>query len=342
MKKINMIPESNGLYRVNMKEKVNKTTVWKRIALVIVCIFIFGFLFQQVSNFIGNEKIASSIYYAKVNNNKYEYNYGGSGQYNLVFDGDIGTTLDQWSEVASDAQKNYSVSTFVYNRQGYGFSNFSMQRTVEEQAQDLKILLRKAGITKNIILIGEGYGSLVLTSFAKQFPEVVSGVILINPLNEDEIKSDKFKESIKGTYRKSKFEVFGTYFGITTLLEKLNMAYSISDYDKVFQYKEAKEQYDILSKQTNYRKAISSEFGNLYNYDYKCQEEGILSDKPLYIISSAKDEKLTKLGSEELTTVKKIKESKDISVISNKSEVLDSISSILKQRKKIDKNNSQG
>lgn len=341
MKKRNMIPESNGLYRVNMKEKVNKATVWKRIALVILCIFVFGFLFQQVSNFIGNEKISSSIYYAKVNNNKYEYNYGGSGQYNLVFDGDIGTTLDQWAEIASEAQKNYSVSTFVYNRQGYGFSNFGMARTIEEQAQDLKILLRKAGITKNIILIGERYGSLVLTSFAKQFPEVVSGVILINPLNEDEVKTEKFKDDIKGDYRKSKFEVFGTYFGITTLLEKFNMVYSIPDYDKVFQYKEAKEQYNILSKQTGYRKAISSELGNLYNYDYECQDSGMLSDKPLYIISSNKNEELVKLGSEELTTVKKIKESDNISAISNKEEVLDSINSILKQRKKIDKTKSQ-
>ena len=61
MKKRNYLPESNGLYKVNMKEPVSKATIRKRI-LSVICLIIFGFImFQQLSNYFGNRRIKSNF-----------------------------------------------------------------------------------------------------------------------------------------------------------------------------------------------------------------------------------------------------------------------------------------
>ena len=52
-----------------------------------------------------------------------EYNYGGSGDYTVVFDGAIGTTLYQWNDVCKKLNE-MGVKTFVYNRSGYGYSKY--------------------------------------------------------------------------------------------------------------------------------------------------------------------------------------------------------------------------
>ena len=46
MKKRNYLPESNGLYKVNMKEPVSKATIRKRI-LTVICLIIFGFMLPR-------------------------------------------------------------------------------------------------------------------------------------------------------------------------------------------------------------------------------------------------------------------------------------------------------
>ena len=59
--------------------------------------------------------------------------------------------LEEWNPIVDELKKNDNVRTFVYNRRGYGFSDSgSAGRTPEEQAKDLKILLRKAGVIRTI------------------------------------------------------------------------------------------------------------------------------------------------------------------------------------------------
>ena len=336
MTKRNMIPESNGLYRVNMKEKVSKRKIFKRILLFFLCILAIGVIFQFTSNFIGREKISSSLYYAKVDGQKMEYEYSGSGDYTIVFDGSLGTGLQQWRQITKAIQEELEVKTFIYNRQGYGFSAINGESSVKEQAEDLKILLRKAGVSGKIILVGEEYGSLVMTNFAKLYPENVSAMLLLKPLNEDYVKSDKYKKENQWTYYKSKLETIGTYFGLTTLLDYFDLDYSIDRYEEYLD-EYSKEEFDILKTKTNYRKAIENELGNLYSYKETSQVDGLMAGKPLYIISNDENDKLAKLGDSELTTVYKTK-SKEIISVTDKDAIVNAISNILRERKKIDKN----
>lgn len=338
-KRINMIPESNGLYRVNMKEKVSKIKILKRITLAILLIFLAGFIFQYISNFIGKERISSGLYYAKVNNTKIEYENSGSGDYTIVFDGDLGTGLQQWRSLTDILEKELGVKTFIYNRSGYGFSAFNEKRTIKEQAEDLKILLRKAGVSGNLILVGEKYGSLIMTNFAQLFPEDVSGMLLIRPLNEKDIKSEKYKKDNKWTYYKSKLEKIGTYFGLTSLLDYFDLDYSVKAFEESLD-EYSKEEYDILNTKTNYRKAIENELGNLFSYEESSQIDGLMSGKPLYIISNDENDELFRLGDSELTTIYKTKSKEELISTTDEEAITAAISNILRERKKIDKNSN--
>ena len=338
MNKRNMIPESNGLYRVNMKEKISKGGVLKRIAFVIIAIFLIGIIFQTISNFIGNERVSSSLYYAKVNSEKMEYKYSGSGDYTVVFDGAIGTNLYQWEDICKELNE-LGVKTFVYNRYGYGFSNYVEGKTIENQAEDLKILLRKAGVSGKLILVGEEYGSLISTCFANKYPENVAAMFLIKPLNEDTIKSKEYKKEIKWTYWRSKIEALGTRFGLTTLLDSFDATYSVDVFEKSLDdYK--KEEFEVKKNRKEYRQAISSELGNLYNYNNDFQKDGLLNEKPLYIISNTEKDPLVSLSNSKYVTVYKTKSKEKVISVTDKDAVVNGISNILRDLKKINKQNN--
>lgn len=334
---MNLIPESNGFKRVNMKRKLSYIQWLKRFMILIVVIFVFGLIFQIGNYFIGNEKLKSSLYYAKVNGNKLEYIFKGSGDYTIVFDGEIGTTLYQWDELTQEIRDELGVKTFVYNRKGYGFSDIGKDRTPSEQAEDLKILLRKAGVTGKLILVGEEYGSLVINSFAEKYPDIVSGVVLVNPLSENLLSGDEFNKEIKRKYYKSKIESVGTYFGLTILMDKLGWDITVSEFEDNLS-DEVKSEFEIQKDRSSYRRAVESEIKNLYEYNYTFPKAGILDDKPLYIISNNNySNHLKELGSNDLTTIYNVDSDSNLLSASNKDDVITGITKVIKDCKKIKK-----
>lgn len=334
---MNLLPESNGLKKVNMKKKADAKQWVKSISFIIIGIFLAGFLLQVVSNFIANEKINSSLNYAKVDSKKFDYKYSGSGDYTIVFDGAIGTNLYEWNPVIDALrEKNIEVKTFVYNRRGYGFSDFVSGETPESQAESLKILLRKAGVSGKLILVGEQYGSLVMTNFAKLYPDSVSGMVLIKPYSETVIEGSEFRDSIKWAYLKSKIEKIGTKFGLTILLDKMNIDYHVEEFEKNLD-KDYLEEFTLLKNQSSYRNAVNSELGSLYSYSGSSQIKGLMNEKPLYIISNDENDELKNIGSEDLTTVYTTESSSEVLSVTDPSSIVNGISNVVKEAKKIAK-----
>lgn len=337
---MNLIPHSNGLKKLKMKKEKTKNQRVKNIIITIVGIFLLGFLFQTVSNFIGNQKIGARLNYAKINNKKMEYKVSGAGDYTIIFDGALGANLYEWSETTKRVEKELGVKTFVYNRNGYGFNEVGEMKTPNEQAQELKILLRKAGVSGNVILVGEEYGSLVMTNFAKLYPESVCGLMLIKPFSEDIIKGEEFKDSIKGKYYKSKIENMGASLGLTTLLDKLGVATSVDGFEENLP-KGADEEFSVQKNQKRYRQAINNELEALYKYKDESQVEGLVAGKPLYIISNDGAEPLSKLGSAELTNIYITESNKAVISSTDTESVFNGISYIVKEAKKIERKNNK-
>lgn len=339
---MNMIPQSNGLYKLKNDKKIvkNKKSFCKLIITIFLVIISFGYIFQFFHDFIGNEKIESSLSYVKVDNKKIEYNYGGTGDYTVVFSGGIGTNLYQWDSIVDKLQKDVGVKTFVYNRSGYGFSEGDDMKSPKSQAEELKILLRKAGVSGNIILVGEEYGSLIMTNYASLYPESVQALLLINPYEEEEIKGDNYRRKIKKEYYKSKAEFLGTYVGLTTLFDKLNLTYEVKSFVENLEEVQ-KEEYNVKKNQKNYRKAIQNEFKALYEYSDTTQNEAMFENKPLYIISKKESEPLVSIGDPKYTTLYTTSNMEDIIATTDSQSIVDGVKVLVRESKKINKIKSE-
>ena len=189
------LPYSNGVRTVSMKKQRSPKDKFKIIFGIIVIIIVIGVVTQNVVDFIDGERLRKRVNYTTVDDLRLDYRIEGEGSYTIIFDGDMGATLEEWTPIVEELKKNDNVKTFVYNRQGYGYSDISSGRTPKEQARDLKILLRKAGLSGPYIIVGEGYGSLVLTSFAEQFKDSVAAAIMIDPINEQEVHTKEYQNS---------------------------------------------------------------------------------------------------------------------------------------------------
>lgn len=333
---MNLIPESNGIKKVRMKREVTKAQRIKNIFIIVASIVLFGVFVQIISNFIGNESISSSLYYAKIDGKKIEYKTGGSGDFTIVFDGAIGSVLYQWDEICDKLEENLDVKTFVYNRRGYGFSDTSSLETPDKQAENLKILLRKAGVSGNLILVGEEYGSLVMSKFVEAYPESVKGLVLINPYSEENIKTKEFKDDIKWTYYNSKLSRFGTMVGVTMLLDKFDMTYDVDGLEEKLS-KNAVEEYRVKKNQKAYRQAINNELEVLYTYSENSQKEGIANKIPLYIVSKDENDPVKNIGREDLTTLYVSESDEQVFSLNNEETVVNAINNVVKSARKIEK-----
>ncbi|MDS0528111.1 alpha/beta hydrolase [Clostridium sp. SHJSY1] len=333
---MNLIPESNGLKKVDMSSRIGEKSPIKTTCIIILGIFLFGFLFQTVGDFIGNERISERLNYTKIENKKMEYKTGGSGDYTIVFDGAIGANLYEWDTVCDKIQSELGVKTFVYNRRGYGFNENLEGETPSKQAENLKILLRKAGVSGNIIFVGEEYGSLVATNFIKLYPESVKGLVLVKPFSEEIIKGDEFKKSIKWKYYRSKLEATGTNVGLTRILDQFNLTTEVDGFEEKLP-EIANKEFKIHKNQKAYRGAIRDELNNLYTYSENSQVEGLVSGKPLYIISNEDNDPLSKLGTTDNTTIYKTESNSSVISLTDSDIVKNAITSVVKEARKIEK-----
>lgn len=329
-----LLSHSNGIHKVE-KNKVSKKSILKRCVIFFVGLFIFGFIVQIATNFIDNTRLKSRFKYVRIDGKKMEYKLKTGGDYTVVFDGAIGTTMYEWDEICKSLEEN-KISTFIYNRRGYGFNDGGDIRTPEEQAKDLKALLRKAGAPEPYVLVGEEYGSLVLTNFVTLYSDSVAGVVLVNPVSEEKIQTKEFKDGIKAQYYRSIFETIGTNFSLTSLLDKIGLTMERDTFKQYLTESELDE-FNGFENKKNYRQAVSNELENLYKGKSGSQINGLLGNKPLYIITDDEEDPIREIGNSSNTTLYKEEiEGSPVSVV-DPNAVVNGVNSILKDLKKSSK-----
>jgi len=329
-----LLSHSNGVHKVE-KNKTNKRSIFKKCIIVFVGLFIFGFLVQILNDFVDNTRLKSRFKYVRIDGRKMEYKLKTGGDYTVVFDGSIGTTMYEWDEVCKSLEEK-KISTFTYNRKGYGFNDGGDNRTPEEQAKDLKALLRKAGAPEPYVLVGEEYGSLVLSNFANLYSDSVAGVVLVNPISEENIQTKEFKDSVKSKYYRSIFEKIGTNFSLTALLNKAGLTMENDTFKKYLNQNELDEFYSFENKK-NYKQAVSSELENLYKGVSNSQTNGLLGNKPFYLITNNEDDPVKKIANPAATTIYKEEiEGSPMSILDSNS-VVNGVNSVLKDAKKVAK-----
>lgn len=332
-----LLPHSNGFYKVNMRKELKPKDIAKNILVSILVVLLIGFIYQRISNFIANETLKERVDYARVDSKRLDYLMDGEGKYTVVFDGNIGTNLYQGSEVSDKLISEYDdVITFSYNRRGYGFSDSGSIRTPKEQAEDLKSLLSKVAAPSPYILVGEEYGSLVLTEFAKAYPDLVAGIVLVNPLVEDVINTNNYRKSLLFQGVRRSIESLGSEVGLTTLLDKLNLTCDTDEFEAKLDERELKE-FKVHRTKSSYNTAVKNELKNITSGNNSSQEEGVFSSKPYYLIAKPGQEVLANLGDADLTTVYSVSYGDNIISMYEPDTVIKGIRQVIKQAKEIER-----
>jgi len=135
---------------------------------------------------------------------KFNYKILGDGKPTIVIDLAMGETLLSWDTLQTRLSQLSTVVT--YDRLGLGKSDStSVPRTIENLSSDLNEFLTEKEIPEPYLLIGHSLGASIIRKYQNNHPENVVGMILIDPVHEDQfdrlmaIKSkDEQEKTLRG------------------------------------------------------------------------------------------------------------------------------------------------
>lgn len=115
-----------------------------------------------------------------IGTHRLHYHCVGRGKPTVVIDVGIGERYTSWQTIVDSVSKVTSV--FVYDRASYGTSEPGpLPRHSKQVAEELKSLLNTAKIRGPYVLVGHSLGALNMQVFAFLYPDVVAGMVLLDP-----------------------------------------------------------------------------------------------------------------------------------------------------------------
>ncbi|MDO5845898.1 MAG: alpha/beta fold hydrolase [Methanocorpusculum sp.] len=108
------------------------------------------------------------------------YTVFGQGRVNLVIEIALGATAGEWWHIAEHLSEKYTV--LLYERS----KNARVERTPLTIANELHELLKAIPCEEQIIIVAHSQGGLYAQQFARLYPQMVKGVVLIDPLSAND------------------------------------------------------------------------------------------------------------------------------------------------------------
>ena len=329
---MSLISYSNGFTAKEPKKRFG----WKFILKLIGALVVLGAVIGLVSNMLitnkNEEKFVKDDMYVTIDDKKNYYSIEGKEAPTIIFESSSGMGVSQWDAARKLLEDEYGIKSFAYDRDGFGFSDFSIERTPEEQAKELKLILRKVASSGPYILVGEGYGSLVMTNFAKLYPELIEGIILISPINESSLGNTNYYEYFENEKISKKLNVIGASLGVNNLIDKYIGLDSPEGLDEYLSEDDFNN-YKMLRPTKGFNEAYFVELENILNKTSKSQVDGMFKDVP-YVIVTSEDNKaeqtaLSNLGNEATTKIIDSKSSSEIIALEKPEIILESVGHIL-------------
>lgn len=116
---------------------------------------------------------------ARVRQTPFEWAQQGSGRPTVVFEAGAGDGMQVWSEVYNQLQADCTV--FAYSRRGHGKSGpLEGDPTGASVVEDLRHLLAERNLPPPYVLVGHSLGGLYVQLYAKEYPNEVAGVVLVD------------------------------------------------------------------------------------------------------------------------------------------------------------------
>ena len=126
------------------------------------------------------------------------YEKYGDGDVNLVIEMGLGAFMAEWRQLAKKLAGRYTV--LLYQRAGYGASStFALERTPENIAAELHLLLKQVGHDRKVTVLAHSQGGLYAWKFAKMYPDLVEKRSGQNCRTPAESPSDQTAPGLAGT-----------------------------------------------------------------------------------------------------------------------------------------------
>ena len=117
----------------------------------------------------------------------------GKGPPTVVIDSGLGETWEGWQSLAERISDRAAVC--LYHRAAYGRSEPGpFPRTASREAAELRALLQNTSLPSPFILVGHSLGGLNALAFAGSYPEIVGGLVLLDPPPREFMAGRRFRE----------------------------------------------------------------------------------------------------------------------------------------------------
>jgi pimeloyl-ACP methyl ester carboxylesterase len=104
----------------------------------------------------------------------------GTGTPVVVFENGLGGPLENWGKVQPAVSR--FATTVSYDRAGVGLSEGGPPATDGRRvATELRTVLQSVGVPPPYILVGHSLGGPFIRSFARLYPELIAGMVLVDP-----------------------------------------------------------------------------------------------------------------------------------------------------------------
>nr|WP_318281074.1 alpha/beta hydrolase [Paenibacillus bovis] len=96
----------------------------------------------------------------------------------------MGCSFYEWINVAESIAPTNRV--ILFHRPGLGLSEIGSEiRNTQAVVTELNEIIRKLNLAEPVILVGHSYGGLCVQHFAKEYPEKVAGIVLVDSTSVD-------------------------------------------------------------------------------------------------------------------------------------------------------------
>jgi len=139
----------------------------------------------------------------------------GEGTPAVVLEAGISATSINWRRLQHEIAKFTRV--LAYDRAGLGWSEKARTaRTVTQVVKELHDLLRTAGVPLPCVFVGHSFGGFAVRVYAREYPDDVAGVVLVDPLRPEEWYplSPEQRRLITGGAFLSRWGAFLAHFGV--------------------------------------------------------------------------------------------------------------------------------
>lgn len=156
-------------------------------------------------------------------------NCAGQGSPCVVFDAALGGSSLSWSLVQGEVARFTRACS--YDRAGFGWSDPGpFPRTAGRIANELRLLLDRAGEAPPFVVVGHSFGGLVMRVFATRFRHDTAALVLVDPAHPEDWITPALKEQrqIERGVRLCRHGAVAARLGLARLVASLVSAGALS------------------------------------------------------------------------------------------------------------------